>query len=255
MSEKESSLLGGHKIQGDLPCMFCQARASSICSVLKNDEIACLNDIITRRQIGTGNRLFIEGDRAGHYFVVTEGCVMVFKEAHDGRRQITGFLYPGDMLGLNNLGRFSYTAEAISDTVVCEYPIDKLTQLFGDFPEMEHWMLRHCSNELASAHDQMFLLGRKNAAEKIATFLWFLLLRIRFRNPDATAVNLPMSRRDIADYLGLTVETVSRTITRMRVAGTIKTIGNEVIEVLDVQGLQILAGADDTWVPATARAA
>ena len=255
MSENDSSLLGGHKIAGDLPCLFCQARATSLCSVMSNDDIGCLNEIVTRRQIETGNRLFVEGDRAGHYFVVTEGCIMVFKEAHDGRRQITGFLYPGDFLGLNHMGRFSYTAEAISDTIVCEYPIDKLTRLFRDFPEMEHWMLQHCSNELASAHDQMFLLGRKNATEKIATFLWFLLQRIRFRNADATAVNLPMSRRDIADYLGLTVETVSRTITRMRVAGTIKTVGNEVIEILNVQDLQALAGADDTWVPATARAA
>jgi len=199
--------------------------------------------------------LFEEGDDATDYFVVTEGCLMVFKEAHDGRRQITGFLYPGDMLGLNHHMRYVYTAEALQDSVVCQYPVTELNGLFREFPDMEHWMLEYCSNELASAHDQIFLLGRKNAVEKIATFLWFLYLRAQRRASETTVLELPMSRRDIADYLGLTVETVSRTITRMRRDRVIETVGKDVIEILDVQQLKELAGADDSWVPATAQAA
>ena len=177
---------------------------------------------------------------------------MAFKEAHDGRRQITGFLYPGDMLGLSYHRRYAYSAEALGGAIVCQYPIAALNGLFREFPDMEHWLLRHCSNELATAHDQMFLLGRKNATEKIATFLWFQMLRMRQRNPDSARLELPMSRRDIADYLGLTVETVSRTITRLRRDGTIRTAGKQVIEVLDIDGLRERAGSDGPLKPATA---
>ena len=86
------------------------------------------------------------------------------------------------------------------------------------------------------------------------SFLWFLLQRQQRRRPDSTILNLPMSRRDIADYLGLTVETVSRTITRMRKDGVIRTAGKENSEVLDMEGLRNLAGADESWQPATATA-
>lgn len=247
--------LGGSKIPGDLPCLFCQARSTALCSLLGGDDITCLNDIVTRREIRQGRRLFEEGDLGDSYFVVTTGAMMVFKEAHDGRRQITGFLYPGDMLGLNHHRRYAYTAEALRDSVVCEYPTSELNRLFQDFPEMEHWMLAHCSNELAAAHDQMFLLGRKNAVEKIATFLWFLHLRLDRYKKGETALLLPMSRRDIADYLGLTVETVSRTLTRLRRDGVIRTVGKDVIDILDVARLQSLAGADPAWQPAKAQVA
>ncbi|MCY4309928.1 MAG: Crp/Fnr family transcriptional regulator [Rhodospirillaceae bacterium] len=246
----EDFSLGGKKSLGDLPCLFCRARSSSICSVLGNEEIKCLNDIVSRRSLAEGARLFEEGDNAVDYFVVTEGCLMVFKETYDGRRQITGFLYPGDMLGLNDRQHYVYTAEALQDSILCQYPISELNGLFRDFPDMEHWMLKHCSNELVSAHDQMFLLGRKNAAEKIATFLLLLLLRSQRQLSETDSLELPMSRRDIADYLGLTVETVSRTITRLRRDRIIETVGKDVIEILDIQALRVRACIGNDWAPA-----
>ncbi len=252
MSDAEIGIPGGRIVTGDLPCLACQARTAAICGVLKGDRAACLRDFVVRRSIGAGGRLFDEGDPAENYFIVTEGTMMVFKEAHDGRRQITGFLYPGDMLGLNHRQRYAYTAEALDDTVVCQYAIARLNGLFRDYPEMEHWMLRHCSDELASAHDQMFLLGRKSAMERIATFLWFQMLRRQRQNPEATLLDLPMSRRDIADYLGLTVETVSRTITRLRREGTIRAAGRQAIEIVDPGRLQERAGADGDLQPAIA---
>ncbi|MCY4395335.1 MAG: helix-turn-helix domain-containing protein [Rhodospirillaceae bacterium] len=245
--------LGGRIVPGDLPCLLCQARSSAVCSVLGEERIACLNDFVVRRRIDAGGRLFDEGDPAAHYFVVTEGAMMAFKEAHDGRRQITGFLYAGDMLGLNHHQRYVYSAEALNDAVVCQYEIADLRELFRAYPEVEHWLLRHCSDELASAHDQMFLLGRKNAMEKIATFLWFQVHRTRLRSRNLTLLDLPMTRRDIADYLGLTVETVSRTITRMRLAGTIGTIGKHGIDILDIEDLRQRAGGGRALRPATAR--
>ncbi len=252
MNDADTSVTGGRIIPGDLPCLVCQARSSAVCSVLKGERIACLKDIVVRRRIDAGRRLFDEGDPAAHYFIVTDGTMMVFKEAHDGRRQITGFLYPGDMLGLNHHQRYAYSAEALGDVIVCQYPIAAMNGLFREFPDMEHWLLRHCSDELASAHDQMFLLGRKTAMEKIATFLWFQMHRMRRRRPDATRLELSMSRREIADYLGLTVETVSRTLTRLRRDGTIRTAGKQVIDVLDADELSERAGGDRVLKPATA---
>lgn len=253
MNYVDTFATGGRIVPGDLPCLVCQARSSAVCSVLKGARIACLKDIVVRRRIDGGCRLFDEGDPAAHYFVVTDGTMMVFKEAHDGRRQITGFLYPGDMLGLNHHQRYAYSAEALGAAIVCQYPIAALNGLFREHPDMEHWLLRHCSNELASAHDQMFLLGRKNAMEKIATFLWFQMHRTRQRSADAALLELPMSRRDIADYLGLTVETVSRILTRLRRDGTIRAAGKQAIEVLDIDELRERAGGDRGWMPATAR--
>ena len=252
MNDADTFATGGRIIPGDLPCLVCQARSSTVCSVLRGERISCLKDIVVRRQVDAGCRLFDEGDPAAHYFVVTEGAMMVFKEAHDGRRQITGFLYRGDMLGLNHHQRYAYSAEALGEAIVCQYPIAALNELFREYPDMEHWLLRHCSNELASAHDQMFLLGRKNAMEKIATFLWFQMHRTRQRSPDAELLDLPMSRREIADYLGLTVETVSRTLTRLRRDGTIRTVGKQAIDVVDAEALRECAGGDRGWMPATA---
>jgi len=246
----EDFSLGGKRSLGDLPCLFCRARSNSICSVLGNEEIRCLNDIVSRRSLEEGDRLFEEGDLAVDYFVVMEGCLMVFKETHDGRRQITGFPYPGDMLGLNHHQHYVYTAEALQDSILCQYPISELNGLFQDFPDMEHWMLEHCANELVSAHDQMFLLGRKNATEKIATFLLFLLLRSQRQLSEIASLELPMSRRDIADYLGLTIETVSRTITRLRRDRVIETVGKDVIDILDIQALRARACIGDDWAPA-----
>ena len=252
MTDADTPAPGGRIIPGDLPCLVCQARSSAVCSVLQGERIACLKDIVVRRQIDAGRRLFDEGDPAAHYFIVTDGTMMVFKEAHDGRRQITGFLYPGDMLGLNHHQRYAYSAEALGEAIVCQYPIAAMNGLFREFPDMEHWLLRHCSDELASAHDQMFLLGRKTAMEKIATFLWFQMHRMRRRSPDAARLELSMSRREIADYLGLTVETVSRTITRLRRDGTIRTVGKQTVDVLDVDELRERAGGDGALKPAAA---
>ena len=249
----ETSALGGRIVPGDLPCLVCKARSSSVCGALGEARVSCLNDFVVRRRIDAGGRLFDEGDSAAHYFVVTEGAMMAFKEAHDGRRQITGFLYSGDMLGLNHHQRYVYSAEALNDAVVCQYEITDLMGLFEDYPEMERWLLRHCSDELASAHDQMFLLGRKNAMEKIATFLWFQAHRMKLRSRNLTLLDLPMSRRDIADHLGLTVETVSRTITLMCRAGTIRTIGKHGIDILDFEDLRQRAGGDRALKPATVK--
>lgn len=201
------------------PCEACPVRDMTVCAGLKPHELDRMNAIVTRMTIDSERAVFYEEDRAEHVFNVTDGTVRLSKMLPDGRRQVTGFLYPGDFLGIAYSDSYAYTAEAISPLSLCRFPRQKLEALFDEFPGLEKKVLGVASNELRAAQDQMLLLGRKTAQEKLATFLWSLAPAGRLGNgldngPD-TAIDLPMNRTDIADYLGLTTETVSRTFTRM----------------------------------------
>ena len=134
----------------------------------------------------------------------------------DGRRQITGFLWPGDFFGLAFDQSYSYTAEAVDGIELCRFPRAKIEALFREFPKLEHRLLSMAGNELIAAQDHMMVLGRKTAEERIATFLILLSRRSERAGQDGNPIDLPMNRADIADHLGLTVETVSRTFTQLR---------------------------------------
>ena len=169
-----------------------------------------------------GETLFYETDEAGHVFTVASGTLRLHKMLPDGRRQITGFVLPGDFLGLSGRDGFSYTAEAVTEAGICRFPRRALEALFDDFPRLEKEILWKARDELVAAQEQMLLLGRKMPAEKIASFLLGLSRRAERWEMPSDPVLLPMSRGDIADYLGLTVETVSRTFTRLKSEGVIE---------------------------------
>jgi len=182
---------------------------------LRPEELPRLNAIVSAQDFYPHQTLFYEGDPADTLYNVTRGCVRLSKMLADGRRQITGFLLPGDFLGLAYYESYAYTAEAIASVRVCVFPRDKFQRLLGEFPEFEHRLLSRASNELASAQDQLLLLGRKGAKEKLASFLLLLRRRAMARGNADPALDLPMTRNDIADYIGLTTETVSRTFTKL----------------------------------------
>jgi CRP/FNR family transcriptional regulator len=137
----------------------------------------------------------------------------------DGRRQITGFLLPGDYLGLAFAERYICSAEAVTPVRLCRFPRSAFLALLDQFPALEKALLGRAATELAAAQKQMLLLGRKTARERVASFL--LQLAEREGADDGMAMDLPMTRTDIADYLGLTIETVSRTLTNLRKTGLI----------------------------------
>ncbi len=172
---------------------------------------------------------------------VTSGSVKLYKLLGDGRRQITGFLFPGDFLGLALNTTYSYTAEAIEPVTACRFPREKLEKLFDEFPRLEKRMLGMAVDELAAAQDQMLLLGRKTAKEKVASFLLMLARRQEHRGEESGTIQVPMSRSDIADYLGLTIETVSRTLTQLRKEATITLKDNRHIEAVGIDMLEDLA--------------
>ena len=188
-----------------------------------------------------GDVLFSEGDKADTVHEVLSGMVRLYKLLPDGRRQVTGFLTAGQLLGLAPEGTCVFSADAITEVSVCCYRRDAFERLIDEVPGFARRLLAVTSHELRAAQDQMVLLGRKTAAEKLASFLLLMGVRQPGR-PDE--IDVPMTRGDIADYLGLTVETVSRTMTRLRQDGLIALPTPARVLVLDREALENLASGE-----------
>lgn len=188
-----------------------------------------------------GDVLFAEGDRADTVYEVLSGMVRLYKLLPDGRRQVTGFLSAGQLLGLAPEGSCVFTADALTEISVCCYQRDAFERLIDEVPGFARRLLAVTSHELRAAQDQMVLLGRKTAAEKLASFLLLMSLR---QPGDRNEIDVPMTRGDIADYLGLTVETVSRTMTRLRQEELIALPTPLRIVFRDREGLESLAAGD-----------
>jgi CRP/FNR family transcriptional regulator len=159
--------------------------------------------------------LFDQGALAGSVFNVTEGIVRLYKSLPDGRRQIVGFALPGDFLGLALMDRYGVAAEAVTPVKVCRFARSAFLLYVDGKPHLLRRLHEFAGHELSLAQDQMLLLGRKTAEEKVAAFLLNLQARYGRIGASSVTVPLPMSRQDIADYLGLTIETVSRTLTKL----------------------------------------
>ncbi|MGB8841796.1 MAG: helix-turn-helix domain-containing protein [Aliidongia sp.] len=157
--------------------------------------------------------IFWEGDPAKYCFRVISGAVRICTLMADGRRQVADFFAGGDMIGFDFADTYAFTAEAVTDSVVRQYPRATILDLLTSDRQLSHQMLALACRRLTSAQHQLVTLGRKTAEERIATFLLALAGR---QKRQSRQIELPMSRTDIADHLGLTVETVSRVLTRLR---------------------------------------
>ena len=210
-----------HELRGADHCARCDARPFSVCNAIGDDDLGVLAAAAVAVEVGAGTTFIAEGQPASGFFNITRGTAKLFKLLPDGRRQITGFAGVGHFLGLAVSDTFAFSAEAIEPVRLCRFSRPKLRALLDDFPAMEKRLLEVASNELVAAQEQMLLLGRKTARERLASFL---VMQSRQGGPcraPRTRFPLPMTRGDIADYLGLTIETVSRTLTKFRVEGLI----------------------------------
>ncbi len=181
-------------------------------------ESQCLRDLFCKQaseQLCAGKPLFLEGDDAGHVFEVVEGVLRIFKIISDGRRVITGFLYAGDIIGLAVGERYLYSAEAIGPTTVRRVSRRQFDAAVAGNNRLQPEFFALVSDEMAAAQDQMVLLSCKNAEERICSFLLKFMKKDALPGERRRSVDLPMCRQDIADYLGLTIETVSRTFTKL----------------------------------------
>jgi CRP/FNR family transcriptional regulator len=193
-------------------------------------------------QFAAGSPLFWEGDRAKHVFEVVEGVLRIFKILNDGRRAITGFLYPGDLVGVSMRDVYLYNAEAVTSIKVRRFASIAFQEAINLSPELRPQLFARLCDEMASAQDQMVLLSRKNAEERICTFLLLLAKRMSRDNNLSMDIEIPMTRLDMADYLGLTIETVSRTITSLIGRGIITQSGRHDISIKKLDTMLRLAG-------------
>jgi CRP/FNR family nitrogen fixation transcriptional regulator len=162
--------------------------------------------------------VFAEGDRAAFVYKVLSGVVRTSKLLSDGRRQIDAFHLAGDIFGLEAGEEYRFCAESVGECVVIAYRRSNLGVLTGSDAQLAQEMTMGMMRSLIRAQNHMLLLGRKSALEKIATFL----LDMAQRTAGSKALDLPMSRMDIADHLGLTIETVSRSFTQLERQGVIE---------------------------------
>ena len=202
-----------------------------------------LDDYLARgtlRGIEAKEHMFTEGDQRAFVYKILSGAICLYKLLPDGRRQVIGFAYAGDVIGLSMSGCETLNAQATVATRVKCLPIASLLQVADREPTIAHTLYEALSNELSSVRDHLVCVGQRTAMERLATFLLTLSKRNERRGVDPDIIELPMTRTDIGDFLGLTIETVSRTFTKLKSIGlieidqgtTIRIIGNEQLKVL-----------------------
>jgi CRP/FNR family transcriptional regulator len=229
-------------------CADCAIRNHAVCSGCDADELDFLTSIKTYRGFRAGETLMTMGDRAPFLGTVVEGVASMSRLLPDGRRQVVGLLFPGDFVGrpFSPVAPFDYAA--VTDARLCTFPRPKFEEAVRRTPALERRLLEMTLDELDAAREWMVLLGRKTAQEKLCSF--FVLaarraLRLEKREPiDGMLLELPLTREDMADFLGLTIETVSRQIGALKKRRVIELIDARHLLVPDWEALVECAGGE-----------
>jgi len=203
------------------------------------DALTALDRLGTVVTLHREESLFYEGDVAEYYFKVVTGAVRSCKLLADGRRHVGDFYLPGDFIGLDAESDYIFSAEAVTDTTLVRYSRRSVDALAWEEPKVGQRLLGIARHRLCAARAQMMLLSRKTADERIASFL----LGMADRSNDNDHVTLPMTRTDIGDHLGLTIETVSRSLSQLRKDGVIALVNSHEILIRDRDALEELAEA------------
>jgi CRP/FNR family transcriptional regulator len=197
------------------------------------------------RLLQAREHLFFEGDTKDHVYLVEKGTVCLYKTLPDGRRQIVDFTYPGDLIGLGAPHEdHVFSAQAISLARLRCYPAGLLHEVAQHDPQVGMQLYRALSDQLMAARDLLLTVGQRNATERLGALLLALSRRNERTGADATRIALPMTRADIADFLSLTIETVSRTFTKLRQAGVIDLAHSSLVVIRDQKTLERLAAGE-----------
>lgn len=231
-------------------CANCAVHTYSLCSQLDASAMSALSSIALDSDYAKGTVLFEQNDRFDRMLVVTGGFIRLSRLLSNGKRQITGFIGPGDILGGLKLQSVCHcTAEAISDVKACSFSRSELLRVLYDHPDLCIRLLIAATDEIEAQYEQITLLGRKMAGQRLAAFLLTMQHRWRRDRHVDGALPLPMARADIADYLGLTVESVSRAFHEIKARGYIRLPKPSLVELKNLPGLYQMAELEDTPVP------
>lgn len=230
-------------------CDLCVIRNRAICSALEAGELDALNAIGRRRALKAGESLIWEGEDSVLVANVIEGVLKLSTGTEDGREQIVGVVYPSEFIGRPFGGTSGHGVTALTDARVCVFARRDFDAFAREHPALEHKLLERTLGELDRTRRWMLLLGRKSASEKLASFLLELCERLApagcevdFSEPGPLRLDLPFSRQQIADVLGLTIETVSRQFTRLKAEGIIDLPSRREVVILDRNALAAEAG-------------
>ena len=221
-----------------MPAIETISRAPTAELMLWSDSAIGQNSEATQtRIVERKENVFCEGDNATHVYRVEAGHVCIYRLLADGRRQIVDFAFPGDFVGLGAVGQHTTNAEATERTRLQSLPVAELRRIVRDNPQLGLELYATLSDELASTRELLISVGQRTAQERVAGFFLLLSKRNERRGEDPSTIVLPMTRTDIADYLGLTIETVSRTMTKLRAAGLIDIEQYIIITIKDHEAL------------------
>ena len=230
-------------------CMDCPIRHRAVCARCESDELARLDDIKYYRRFEAGSHVIWSGDRMEFVGSVVSGIASLTQTMEDGRTQMVGLLLPSDFVGRPGRDGAAYDVVATTDLVMCCFRKKPFEELLSTTPHIAHRLLEMTLDELDAAREWMLVLGRKTAREKIASLLSIIARRDATlhlsRKDGPIAFDLPLTREAMADYLGLTLETVSRQISALKRDGVIALQGKRHVTIPDMGRLMEEAG-DDT---------
>ena len=225
-------------------CSECQVRDRSICGSLSDPELETLNRLGRNRRLEKGETLLWAGEEALVCANLLSGVLKVSAATSDGREQIVGLLYPSDFVGRPFAEEAEQSVTALTDVELCVFPRKPFEAALEHHARLERLLLRRTLAALDEARARMLLLGRKTAGEKVATFLLDMAGHLGQRcSAGRTTFDLPLTRAEIADVLGLTIETVSRQMTKLRQEGLIDLPTGRQVTIRDRQGLEERAEA------------
>ena len=224
-------------------CNTCSLSQLCLPVSLNMTEMERLDAIIDKSTpLKKGQHLFHQGTPFTSVYALRAGTVKTYTITNEGEEQITGFYFPGELVGMSGFDQNEYpvSAKILETTTVCEIPFERLDELSGQLPELRRQLLRSMSKEIREEQQMMLLLSKKNAEERIATFLIKLSQRFKLRGYSETSFRLSMSRNEIGNYLGITVETVSRIFTSLAKRSLIE-VNSKVVKILDLVQLKEIA--------------
>lgn len=231
----------------DRNCSGCPIRHRAVCATCDEDEIVLLDSMKYYRSFDAGQPIMWGGDPMAFVGSVVSGTATIERLMEDGRKQTMGLLLPSDFIGRPGRETATYDVTAVTDVTLCCFRRDAFEKMVAETPHVSQRLMEMALDELDAARDWMLLLGRKTAREKIATFLMMIVRRttegVAMKGVDKR-ISLPLTREAMADYMGLTLETVSRQFSKLRKDGLIVMDGKRDITIPDVAALSAETGSD-----------
>lgn len=230
-------------------CDICAARYHALCSTLSGEQLERLSAMGRRRTVPANHYIFRDGDEAHSFASILSGVVKLIKTTADGEQHIIGLMYGQDFLGHTFSKHHRFSAAAATEVELCTFPRAPFSRLLDDFPAMERWLFEFTVRELDLCRDWTLTLGRKSSYERVASLLLIIARRARSTGHAPLPRNyaqfeLPLTRSELADYLGLTLETVSRMIGKLKRKGLIELRSTREVIVPGIEQLAAVANMD-----------